>query len=96
MATTTERLPILVTKEQKARIAKRAKAAQLTMGEFLRRAADSYRPQEDEALLERLIKQVEKSTVEANEALDQAISFVAASEKRIAQMEAARKGKVVS
>lgn len=96
MATTTERLPVLVTKEQKARIARRAKAANLTMGEFLRRAAESYSPQEDEALLDRLIEQVEKSTTEANKALDKAMSFVVASDRRIVQMEAARKGKAVS
>jgi len=31
-----ERIPVLLTREQKARLAKRAKAANLTMGEFVR------------------------------------------------------------
>jgi len=33
-----ERIPVLLTREQKARLAKRAKAANLTMGEFVRRS----------------------------------------------------------
>ena len=46
--TASERLPVLVTKEQKARIAEKARAANLTMGELVRRAVDAYEPTEDE------------------------------------------------
>ena len=38
MATATERIPVLVTAEEKEHIAKMAKSAGLSMGEFLRRA----------------------------------------------------------
>ena len=44
MAIVTERIPILVTAEQKARIARAAEAAGLSMGEYLRRAAAAYDP----------------------------------------------------
>lgn len=88
MATATARIPVLVTDAQKARIAKKAKASGLTMGEFLRRAADSYSPREDEELLEGLVKQVLKTTEKANLAIDDALAFVAASQERIAKIEA--------
>jgi len=38
MATSTERIPVLVTSEEKAMISRRAQDAHLSMGEFLRRA----------------------------------------------------------
>lgn len=85
---TTDRLPVLVTKDQKAKIAKRAKAANLTMGEFLRRAAFAYQPdQDDEKLLDGLINQVKKTTHDASAAIDRAMAFVAASQQRIEAME---------
>lgn len=62
---TTDRLLVLMTKDQKAKIAKRAKAANLTMGEFLRRAAFAYQPEQDEKALEGLIEQVKKTTRDA-------------------------------
>lgn len=88
---TTDRLPVLVTKDQKAKIAKRAKAANLTMGEFLRRAAFAYQPdQDDDKLLEGLINQVKKTTRDASIAIDKAMAFVIASQQRMAALEASR------
>lgn len=86
----TERIPVLVTAEQKAEIVARARAANLPVGEFMRRAAQSFSPsEEDEAVLKGLIAQVAKSTERAGKMLDQAIKAILASEKRIAGMEAA-------
>lgn len=85
----TERLVVLLTPEEKAAIAARAKDANLTMGEFVRRAADSYVSRDDEPVFAGLIAQVEKSTRQANKALDDALKVVADSNKRIAQMETA-------
>lgn len=88
---TTDRLPVLMTKDQKAKIAKRAKAANLTMGEFLRRAAFAYQPdQDDEKVLDGLIDQVKKTTRDASAAIDRAMAFVAASQRRIAALESSR------
>jgi hypothetical protein len=89
----TDRLPILLSSEQKKRIAQRAKKANLTMGEFLRRAAETYRSDEDETGLERLIDLVKASTMQASRAIDVALAAVAASERRIKRMEARAKSR---
>lgn len=83
----TERISVLVTAAEKRRIAKRAKAAGLSMGEFFRRAADAFRPADDDEVMERLIDQMASSTARASAALDRALAFVEASNKRIARME---------
>jgi len=87
MATATERIPVLVTAAEKGKIAKMAKAAGLSMGEFLRRAASSFRPSEDETVLEGMIDQMGKTTAQASAAIDKALAFVESSNKRIAAME---------
>ncbi|MBI3146851.1 MAG: hypothetical protein HYZ18_16660 [Pseudogulbenkiania sp.] len=88
MATATERIPVLVTPQEKSRIAAMAKAAGLSMGEYLRRAADSYAPSEDEAILEGMIEQMAKTTAQASAAIDDALAYVEASNRRIAALEA--------
>lgn len=87
MATATERIPVLVTAAEKGEIARMAKAAGLSMGEFLRRAAASFRPSEDEKLVEGMIDQMNKTTAQASAAIEKALKFVEASNKRIAAME---------
>ncbi len=88
MATATERIPVLVTAREKARMAKMAKDAGLSMGEFLRRAAASFRPAEDDKVLQGMIAQMIKTTERAGKAIDDALSFVEASNQRIAALEA--------
>lgn len=88
MATATERIPVLVTVQEKAVIAKLAKDSDLSMGEFLRRAAATFRPDEESKILEGMINQMIKSTAQANAAIDDALTFVEDSNKRIAAMEA--------
>lgn len=85
--TATERIPVLVTPPEKNRFATMAKAAGISMGEFFRRAADAYSPSEDDKLLSGMIDQMNKTTAQANQAIDDALAFVAASNKRIAAME---------
>lgn len=91
MSAATERIPVLVTKSQKARLVARAKEAGLSTGEFLRRAGEEYNPSEDEELLKGLLTQVEKSTLQAEKAIDDALAFVAESEKRLAKLGAGRR-----
>jgi len=87
-----ERIPVLVTRAEKARISKAAEAQGISMGEYLRRAADAFDPEEDVAALEALVAQVRKSTARANEALGNALGEIEASEARIeAEEMAARK-----
>ena len=88
MTTATQRIPVLVTTTEKLRIAKMAKDTGLSMGEFLRRAAVSFNPSQDDAHLENMIVQMAKTTKIANQALDDALHYVEKSNKRIATMEA--------
>ncbi len=87
MATATERIPVLVSPAEKSQIANMAKAAGLSVGEFLRQAASAFTPSEDDQILEGMIAQMNKTTTQANEAIDKALRLVAASNKRIAAME---------
>ncbi len=91
MATANERIPVLVTSQEKALISKMARDAHMSMGEFLRRAASSFRPSEDEKMLEGMIEQMLKATAQASAVVDDALSFVDASNKRIAAMESGRR-----
>lgn len=67
-----ERLVVLVTPAQKRSIVSRAKARRLSMGEMVRRSVEGYRSEEDTALLERLVKELEASSRDAMRALRQA------------------------
>lgn len=87
MTTATQRIPVLVTSAEKSQIAKMAKDSGLSMGEFLRRAASSFRPSEDDKMLEGMIEQMNKTTAQASAAIDEALAYVDASNKRIAAME---------
>lgn len=87
----TARIPVLVTSAEKARIVKRAKAAGLSTGEYMRRAASSFRLSEDDAALEAMIDQMLKATARADKALEEALRFVSESNKRIAAMESERR-----
>jgi len=91
MSVATERIPILVTPSEKKQIARMARAAGLSMGEYLRRAAASFRPAEDDALLEGMIGQMAKTTARASAAIDDALRYVEASNKRIRALEAKKK-----
>ncbi|MDO9371196.1 MAG: hypothetical protein Q7U07_01185 [Gammaproteobacteria bacterium] len=68
----TERMVILVTPEQKRAITQRAKTLKLSTGEIVRRAMESYRPGNDDALLNALADELEKSSKQARKALREA------------------------
>ena len=87
MTAATQRIPVLVTPAEKEQIAKMARGAGLSMGEFLRRAAMAFQPGEDEKLLESMIEQMSKTTTRAHLAIDEALASVAASNNRIDAME---------
>ena len=89
MAAANERITVLVTKEQKIRLIKKATSARLGVSEFMRRAAEAYQPDASDDMLDGLVEQIRKTTAQASKALDDALAFVAASENRIAKMEAA-------
>ena len=88
----TERVPVLMTPAEKKRVVAKAKKAGLTTGEYMRRAAEGFRPEDDDEALEAMIDQMNQATASAEKAIDKALAFVAASNRRIAGMEAEAKG----
>ncbi len=89
----TERVPVLMTPAEKKQLVARAKREGIPLGEFMRRAAKGYRPADDNEALAAMIDQMNQATERAEKAIDQALSFVKTSNKRIAAMEAKRGGK---
>ncbi len=88
MATATQRVPVLMTSAEKKRISVQAQKAGVSVGEFLRRAAAAFSPEDNEESLAGLLAEVEKSTAAASAAIDAALAHVDASNQRIALMEA--------
>lgn len=96
MSTASGRITVLVTPNEKARISRAAKAAGLSMGEYLRRAASSFRLEDDDKVLDGLLDQVKKTTASASHALDLMLTEIMASQARIDAMEQARRSIVES
>ena len=90
MAAATERIVVQVTPVQKRAIASTAKRLGLNVSELMRQAAQGFTPSDDEEDINALIWRVDASTKEANDALDDALAFVAESNKRIAAMTGGR------
>jgi hypothetical protein len=86
MSALTVQVPVLMSKAQQTRLARKARASKLTMGELLRQAGERFDPEEDIALLERLAQHVTQTTTKAIRAIDQTLSLVAASERRIERL----------
>jgi hypothetical protein len=93
MAAATERVPVLMTPAEKKRLVSKARKAGLTTGEYMRRAAEGFQPSEDEQALTSMIDEMNKATERAAQAIDEAMAFVAASNRRIEKMEAQAKTK---
>lgn len=94
MAAATERVPVLMTPAEKKRVVAKAKKIGLTTGEYMRRAAEGYRSANDDKALEAMIEEMNKATRSAEMAIDDALAFVEASNKRIAKMEADAKSRL--
>ena len=76
-------VPVLMSPAQKRRLARKAKAANLTMGELLRQGGERFSSSEDEAMLDQLAKQVTRAAQRAIQSIDKTLAFVAQSEARI-------------
>ena len=90
MSTATERIPILVTKADKAKFVRKAKSFGLSISEFARTAMDRFEPSdEDEAeTLSKMITQIRRGTDDAEAALGSALKYCAASEARMKKLHA--------
>lgn len=85
----TERIPILVTKSDKAKFVRKAKTHGLSLSEFARAAMDRFDPSTDvEAeALEQVLKQLRAGTAEAEQSLEDALQYCAESEARLAKLD---------
>lgn len=86
------RVAVLMSPAQKRRLARKAKAANLTMGELLRQGGERFSPAEDDAALNQFAKQVTEATQRAIQLIDRTLALVAQSEARIHALAKSHKG----
>jgi hypothetical protein len=88
MAGATERIVVQATPQDKKVIAAKAKRLGLSISELMRRGAVAYETGESGAELAALADAATGAADRAGTAIDAALDFITASEKRIAAMEA--------
>lgn len=69
-----ERMTILVTPAQKQAIATKARKLNVSAGEIIRRAVESYRHNDEEVVLNALADELDRSVREARHALKDALA----------------------
>lgn len=84
-----ERIDVLVSAEEKNRITRAARAAGVSTAEYLRQAAASYCATENAPVIDATLRELSESTQRASEAVDDALAWVEASNRRIAEIERA-------
>lgn len=95
MAAAVERIVVQATAQDKKAIAAKAKRLDLPVSELMRRGAFAYRAEDADAELAALADAARDAAERAGAAIDDALSFIAASNERIAAMEAKAAGKAV-
>jgi hypothetical protein len=88
MATAVERIVVQATAQDKKAIAAKARKLDLPISELMRRGAFAYEPGESDAELAALADAAKGAAERAGSAIDDALSFIDASNERIAAMEA--------
>jgi hypothetical protein len=88
MATASERIVVQVTPQDKKAIAAKAKKLEIPVSELMRRAAFAYASHRDEGDLAVLADAAGAAAERAGSAIDSALGFIEASNRRIAAMEA--------
>lgn len=87
MAGATERIVVQATSRDKKVITAKAKRLGLPVSELMRRGAVAYESGESDAELAALAQAAKDAADRAGAAIDDALNFIAASEKRITAME---------
>lgn len=88
-----ERIVVQATPQEKKAIAAKAKKLGLTLSELMRRGATAYRSDETNEQLGALADAAKAAAARAGAAIDDALDFIQASNRRIAALEAkARRG----
>ncbi|HXW64256.1 MAG TPA: hypothetical protein VEK74_04175 [Burkholderiaceae bacterium] len=88
MPSATQRIVVQTTPQEKKAIAAKAKRLALPISELMRRGAFAYESKENDAELAALADAAKASAVRSGAAIDHALSFIEASNKRIAALEA--------
>lgn len=87
MAAAVERIVVQATAQDKKAIVAKAKKLDLPISELMRRGAFAYESSETDAELAALADAAKSAAERAGAAIDDALDFIAASNKRIADME---------
>ena len=87
-ATAIERIVVQATPQEKKIISAKAKKLGLPVSELMRRGATAYHPEENDEELGAIADAAMAAANRASDAIDDVLSFVSASNKRIAAMEA--------
>ena len=88
MPSATQRIVVQTTPQEKKAIAAKAKRLALPISELMRRGAFAYESKENDAELAALADAAKASAVRSGAAIDHALSFIEASNKRITALEA--------
>ena len=88
MATAVERIVVQATAQDKQAIAAKAKRLDLPVSELMRRGAFAYEAAESDEELAALADAAGAAAERAGAAIDDALDFIEASNRRIAEMEA--------
>lgn len=83
MPTTNVQVPVLMSRTQKRRLARKAKLANMTMGELLRQGGERFSPLENQDILEHMAKHVIRATGKSIRAIEKTLALVAESEARM-------------
>lgn len=86
------RVAVLMSPDQKRRLARKAKASNLTMGELLCQGGERFSPAEDNAALDQFAKQVTKATQRAIHSIDKTLALITQSEARIQALTKSHRG----
>lgn len=87
-ATAIERIVVQATPQEKKSITAKAKKLGMPVSELMRRGASAYDVANNDAELGELADRAKLAAERASSSIDDALAFVAASNKRIAAMEA--------
>jgi len=87
MAAAVERIVVQATPQDKKAIAAKAKKLDLPISELMRRGAFAYETSEADGELSALADAAKRAADRAGASIDDALDFIAASNKRIAAME---------
>jgi len=87
MAAAVERIVVQATPQDKKAIAAKAKKLDLSISELMRRGAFAYETSEADGELSALADAAKRAADRAGASIDDALDFIAASNKRIAAME---------